>query len=161
MTLAWRNTYEGGEPTALVLDVGGSLNGSVPLPLGESIEFAGVPPGTYTLTVRAINAAGVSAASNTVTLDVPSVCSSVPLPPVNLREFVNGRQVTLFWDPPSEGPAPEGFLVLVEGALTGSFPTTARLLSAAVQPGIYTVSVSAFNTCGTSAAAFLWTFEVH
>jgi hypothetical protein len=63
LTLAWTNTYSGGAPASLVLDVTGSLATSIPLGLSEGFTFAGVPDGTYTLALRAQNCSGRSLAS--------------------------------------------------------------------------------------------------
>ena len=58
------------------------LDEEEPLPLGpgETFQFAGVPPGTYTLRVRSTNGAGTSGSSNAVTLSFPGACSGVPAP---------------------------------------------------------------------------------
>jgi hypothetical protein len=54
VALSWRNTFEGGAPTSLVVDVSGALSASLPLPLGGGFTFDGVPPGTYQLRLRAV-----------------------------------------------------------------------------------------------------------
>lgn len=77
VSLAWTNTFGGGTPTALVLDVSGALTASFEVPLSERLEFSGVPNGTYTLSVRARNAAGTSAPAPPVTLSLPGAGVSV------------------------------------------------------------------------------------
>ena len=81
--LAWRNTFAGGAPSSLVLDVTGSASASLPLGLSDAFSFNGIPPGTYTFALRATNAAGTSAPSNAVTLTFPTGCSGLPLSPAN------------------------------------------------------------------------------
>lgn len=71
LSLAWRNTYGGGAPTGLLLDVSGSASVSVPLSLTESFTLAGVPGGSYTFSLRATSPAGVSSPSNAVSLTFP------------------------------------------------------------------------------------------
>ena len=47
LTLAWRNSFAGGTPSSIALDVTGAVSGSLPLGLVDTFAFAGVPPGTY------------------------------------------------------------------------------------------------------------------
>jgi hypothetical protein len=148
LRLAWRNTYAGGEPTSLLLDVTGSLNASVPLPMADTASFAGVPPGTYTLALRSVNRSESSAPSVALTVTVPEPCTGPPLQVENFLAYRVGNTVNVVWDPPPTGAAPTGYLVNVSGALAGSFSTSARTLGAAVPPGTYVLSVIATNTCG-------------
>jgi hypothetical protein len=153
--LAWRNIFtNGGEPTSIVLDVTGSVTTSLPLGLTEMFTFAGVPPGTYTFAVRALNLAGSSAPSSpTVTLTFPGPCSGPPQVPANFTATKSANSVRLSWELPAAGPAPSGYLVQVSGAVNGTFPTTARQMSGNVGPGTYTFSVSATNVCGAGPAS--------
>ena len=150
--LSWVNTAGGGAAAGLILDVSGSLATSVPLPVTESVSTPGVPPGTYTLTVRATNAAGTSAPSNPVTLTFPGPCSGAPLRPVGFSATRSGNTITVSWMPPATGPSLASYTLAVSGAFVGSIPTTTRSLSGTVLPGSYTFSVTATNACGTSAA---------
>ncbi len=100
--LAWRNTFAGGAPSSVTLDVTGSQSGSVPLGLTDNVSFPGVPGGTYTLTVRETNATGTSAPSNAVTLTFPGPCSGAPLAPINFLAYKVGNTVHLVWDPAGE-----------------------------------------------------------
>ena len=61
----------------------GAATLSVPVPAGETFSYAGVPGGTYTFTVRAVNITGVSAPSAPLTLTFPSACSGPPQEAVN------------------------------------------------------------------------------
>lgn len=149
--LAWRNTFAGGEPTAIVLDVTGSIATSIPLGLTDSFNFSGVPAGTYTLSLRATNPSGSSTSSNSVTLTFPGACSGVPLTPVNFVASKSGGTIFLVWDPSPTGPAATSYVVNVGGAFFGSIPTVERRLSGAAGPGAYTISVTAVNPCGPSA----------
>jgi YVTN family beta-propeller protein len=150
LSLAWRNTFEGGAPTALFLDVSGSLSATLPLPLADTFSFAGVPAGTYTLRLRAANASGLSGPSNPVTLTFPAACSGVPATPTHVVASRDGGLVTALWESAPSGPAATNFVVNVTGSFVGAFPTTGRALAGTVGPGSYTITVSATNVCGAS-----------
>lgn len=152
LALAWRNTSGGGTPTMMVLDVTGSFNGSLPIAVGGGGRFDGVPSGTYTLALRAANSSGSSAASNSVTIEVPGACSGAPLPPANFVVIKSGSLLQLFWDPADSGPAPTDFVLTVTGAINAAVPLSARTIAASVPPGTYNLSLQARNTCGSSAA---------
>jgi large repetitive protein len=149
--LAWRNTFSGGEPTNVVLDVSGSIATSIALGFTDTFSFAGVPAGTYTLSLRALNATGASTSSNAVTLTFPGPCSGVPLTPINFLAYKVGGTIFVIWDPAATGPAPTSYVVNVGGSFFGSIPTAARKLSGAPGAGSYTLSVTAVNACGASA----------
>ncbi|MDH4063822.1 MAG: hypothetical protein OEW19_05440 [Acidobacteriota bacterium] len=151
--LAWKNTYDGGTPTSLALDVTGSVVASFPLLLGDTFSVAGVPPGTYTLAVRALNAFGSSPPSTPVTLTVPVACSGAPLSPAEVRAYRVGRRVFVDWALPTGGPAPTAYVLNVTGSWVGSLSTTGRDLNGAVGPGSYTLSVVAVNPCGASVGS--------
>lgn len=151
LTLSWRNTFTAGEPADLALDATGTLTGTVPLAGGlDTVTFAGVPPGTYSLRLRATNAAGTSAPSNVVAVTVPVACAGTPQPPANFLAFREGNQITVLWDAPATGPAPTNYTLDVSGAYVGSFPLPTRSVSAPVPPGSYTFSVRANHACGSS-----------
>jgi hypothetical protein len=153
VALAWRNTFSGGIPTSLVLDVAGSLDTSLPLPMGDSFTFNGVPDGTYTFSVRAVNAVGTSGPSSPVTLSFPATCTGAPQRPVGVVASRSGAVISLAWEPAASGAAPTSYVVNVTGAATVSVPTTARSVGGAVGPGTYTLRVVAVNACGSSAAS--------
>ena len=152
LALTWRNTYGGGAPTAILLDVSGSITGTLPLPFADTFNFAAVPGGTYTLSLRAANDAGTSAPSNAVTLSFPGPCSGVPHAPANFLATSAANVISVVWDSPNSGPAPTGFVLVVSGAFNGAIPTTLRSLSGAVGSGSYTLSVYATNSCGNGPA---------
>lgn len=152
VTLAWRNTFAGGAPASLSLNVTGSMAAAVPLGLSESIAFENVPAGTYALALSALNAAGGSAPSNLVTVTVPGPCSGPPAIPTNLLVYRSGATVHALWDPPSAGAAAAGYVLGVSGSYVGSVAVTARTFSAPAPPGSYFVNVSALNACGAGPA---------
>jgi hypothetical protein len=151
LSLAWRNTFGGGTPAGLFLHVTGSLNATLSMPLAETFSFAGVPAGTYTFRLFAVNASGASAASRPVTLTFPGPCSGPPQVPANVVATRDGNLITVLWDRALSGSAATGFLLNVTGSFVGSFPTTQRTLSGAVGPGTYNITVHATNACGVSA----------
>ncbi|HTM30162.1 MAG TPA: beta-propeller fold lactonase family protein [Vicinamibacterales bacterium] len=154
LALTWRNTFEGGAPASVVLDVSGSLSTSVPLGLRESFAYDGVPPGTYTFSVHGVNSAGVAGPnSNPVTLTFPGPCSGAPQSPANFVAYRVGRTIFVLWDPPSAGAAPTGYVVSVTGSFSGSAPTSGRSLSGTVGAGTYALTVAATNACGTGPSS--------
>jgi len=157
IALAWKNTFAGGSPSTLLLDVSGALSTTIPLGFTESFQFAGVPNGTYTLSVRASNGAGTSAPSNSVTLTFPGACSGVPQAATNFVAFKVGNTLYVTWDPPAAGPAPTFYVLNVTGSFVGSIPTAGRALSGAAGPGSYNFSVVAANPCGNGPATAVQT----
>ena len=161
IALAWRNTFAGGEPGGVVLDVSGSLNASLPLGLTDSFQFNGVPGGTYTLSVRAVNAAGTSPPSNAIILTFPSpTCSGAPLPPSEFLAYRLGNTIHVVWQPAATGSAPTSYVLIVTGSFNSTLGTPGRTLSGTVGPGSYTLSVAAANACGMSAATSVQTVVV-
>jgi hypothetical protein len=152
VALSWVNTFAGGAPTSLWLNVTGTITTTLPLPLGEVFTLAGVPPGTYTVSAIAANDSGVSPPSTAVTLTFPGACSGVPEAPVNFQAWKVGSIVFVSWSPPPTGPAVRGYTVRVGGAYVGSFTTAGRTLRGAAAPGSYQLSVAASNPCGTGMA---------
>jgi Bacterial Ig domain len=159
LNLAWRNTFEGGSPTTMILDVSGGATTSVPIGLSDSFAFNGVPDGTYTFAVRAENAAGSSAASNPVTLTFPGTCA-VPSVPENFLAYRIGNTIHLQWDSPAGGAAPSGYILNVSGAFTLSLPVPARSLSGTVGAGTYIFSVAGISPCGPGPATAVQTVVV-
>jgi len=159
LALSWRSTYVpsaskggGGEPTGFVLDVAGAVITSIPLGMAETASFSGIPPGTYRLSLRAVNAAGSSVASPAVDVTLPGLCSGAPHAPANAVVFTVENTIHVAWDPPATGPAATAYVVNVSGSFVGSFATTAREVSRTAGAGSYTLSLVAANPCGTSGA---------
>jgi hypothetical protein len=158
--LTWRNTFEGGAPTSMVLDVTGGVNGSLPFGMMESGTIAGVPGGTYTLRLRALNDAGSSSPSEPIAVVVPGACSGAPQPPINLQVGHVGNVAYVLWDLPTAGPAPLSYIVNVSGAYVGTIPVSGRWLTAMAGPGAYHVSVQGVNECGIGTATPVQTITV-
>jgi len=163
LALAWTNTYTGGTPQSIVLDVAGSASASIPLGAVDHVELTGVPSGTYVLSVRAANAGGTSGPSNVITLTpgaVPAVCTGPPLTPTNFLAYNAGTTLSLIWEPAPTGPAPTGSIVHATGAALANVSTSGRTLSGTVASGTYNLSVSATNMCGASAATPVQTVTI-
>jgi hypothetical protein len=160
VAFAWRNTFGGGAPSGLILDVSGSISASVPLGLSETASFSLVPAGTYTFSLRATNASGTRGPSNAISFSVPSACSGAPLAPENFLAYKIGNTAHVVWEPSATGFATTGYLLQVTGGLTLTLPTNLRALSGAVPPGTYNLSVIATNTCGSSAATAVQTIVI-
>jgi hypothetical protein len=160
LSLAWKNTFAGGEPTSIVLDVTGSAVASLPLGMVDSTTFNGVPAGTYNLSLRAINSVGSSFPSGTVTVTIPSGCTGVPSPPANFVAYKVGGTIFVVWEPAATGAAPTGYVLNVSGSFVGSFPTNSRTMSGSVGAGTYTFTVQATNACGVSEATAAQTVTI-
>lgn len=159
LTLAWRNPARGGPVDGLLIDVTGTTAATLRLAPSEAVSFAGVPPGSYRLSLRAFNVTGASAASNAVTLNVPGQCLA-PAPPTEFVATVTATAIAASWAPPAAGPAPTGYVVYARGDLVADIPTTRRSLAGSVGRGTYVLSVAATTPCGTSAATTALTVVV-
>jgi hypothetical protein len=101
LALTWRNTYEGGAPAEVLLEVTGTVQAGFAVPATGHSTFGGVPDGTYTVRLRARNSAGVSEPSAPVTLTIPGTSVQVverpaeepdaPRPPVRYEDFTAPR----------------------------------------------------------------------
>ncbi|MEZ5289604.1 MAG: hypothetical protein R2745_00835 [Vicinamibacterales bacterium] len=149
IALSW--TLAGGTATSVLLDVTGGATVSLPLGLTEAFSAGPVPPGAYTLAVRAVNAAGVSAPSAPVTLTVPGGCSGAPQPPTALAAAWTPAGALVSWRPPAAGAAVTGYALDVSGALVATVPLVQRSVSGALPPGSYVFRARATNPCGQSA----------
>jgi hypothetical protein len=150
LALSWKNTFAGGPPSNIILDVTGSVTTSLSLGLVENFTVPAVPGGTYTLRVRAANAGGPSAPSNAVTLTFPQACLGAPEIPENFLAYRIGNTLYVIWDPPESGPAPTQYVINVTGSFVGTFSTGGRSANGVVGPGAYGLSVGAINPCGSS-----------
>jgi hypothetical protein len=148
--LMWDGSSSPSPASEMYLDVSGAVQLTVPLPPSERFVFDGVPPGTYTFAVRAANAGGTSAPSNSATVTFPAPCV-VPDTPVGLTAVVSGGTVVVTWSLPRAGAAPTDFVLTVGGAFVGNLAVQTRRLVAAPPPGTYVVAVMARNPCGSSA----------
>ncbi len=151
LALAWQNTFTGGAPSDIFLDVSGDRSESFPLGgVNERFSFSAVPSGTYSFAVRAVNAIGTSSASNAVTLTFPGTCSA-PQTPTSLSLSKQSDTISAFWSLPASGGAPTGYILNVSGPINQSFDLTERTVTGTVPQGTYMISVSAANACGSSA----------
>lgn len=151
LQLAWTNPASGGAVSAMQLNVSGAASVTVPLGPGQTFSYPTVPPGTYTLSVSAQNAAGTSSPSNSVTLTFPGACVP-PATPTSFQATSAGNRLTISWDSPASGGAPDAYTLSVTGAFVGSVSTSLRTLAGTVGSGSYTMAVASTNACGASAA---------
>lgn len=149
VSLAWMNTAWGGAPTASLVRVEDPFQLNVVIPLSESVTVPNVPPGTYTVYVRANNRHGGTTSAASLQFTVPGTCAP-PDRPASFAANKTANRIDLFWALPPRGSAPTGFLVRVTGSFTGTFPVTARTIGGAVGPGTYSMTVAATNSCGAS-----------
>jgi glucose/arabinose dehydrogenase len=112
------------------------------------------PAGTYFARVRAMNGAGMSAASNEVafTLAGSGPCVSAPPPPTGFAAQTWGLLAQLFWD-----AAPSATSYVVEAGLSPGQAVLSTNVGPLVEfsttapAGTYFARVRAVNACGTSA----------
>ena len=161
MVLNWRNTFGGGEPTGITVDVtqNGARVASIPLPVVTTWSYDTVPAGTFGFTVRATNASGTSGSSNSVTLTFPLTGCSAPGTPASLSVTASGRTLNANWPAPASGTAQTRYVVearlrINSGTTTplGTFRVPGTTVSSPVGPGRYEVRVRSENICGTSSA---------
>jgi predicted phage tail protein len=152
VTLSWSPPTGGCPATQFVLRAGFAPGQVVfNIPVGSNTSFSGTAaPGTYFVSVAAVNAAGQGPPSNEerVTLG----CEA-PGPPVGLTPNVNGRTVALSWSPPSSGGAPALYRLeagFSSGATDVSFDLPTNAFSTAAPDGTYFVRVRSVNACGVS-----------
>ncbi len=140
-------------PHIYQLEVGsasGAANLVVAPVQSPGLVTSGVPNGQYFVRVRTATAAGVSAPSNEIVVQVG--CVAAPMAPTGLAAQVAGNNVAVGWQPP---PGATGY-VLEAGSAPGIanlavVPLGAPGLGAAVPDGTYFVRVRAVNACGMSA----------
>jgi hypothetical protein len=160
LLLAWRNSFTGGTPDGLILDVTGSATVSLPMPLMESWSLPGMPDGTWTFRLRAVNGAGPSSQSSSVTVTAPSSTCGLPRVPTNFLVTRAGNVVSLSWDMPAGGTPAAAYRLNVSGSYTGAFPIAGRAFAAAAPPGTYNFSVQAMNACGTGPVTAFQTVTI-
>jgi hypothetical protein len=172
LLLAW-DPPDQGRPFSYIVEAGSrpGLSDIAAFETGNSrtsVYIASVPPGIYYVRVRARNGAGVSEASNEITVSAGDADSAgvspcpAPHPPTGLTSTIVGSTVAVRW---SESPGATSYHLEA-----GSTPGAADLFNAnignqtAVQavlpPGNYFVQVRAVSECGTSEASALIGFGV-
>ena len=151
--LSW-NRAVGAQGYRLEAGTASGLADLVNADMGDVTSFQGlVPPGTYFVRVRGVNAAGVSAPSGQVQVVVSTTASCVTPPPVptGFTAQTGGLLAALSW---SAAPGATGYVLdvgrasgLVEGSLGLGPATTYQTL---VPAGSYFTRLRAQNACGTS-----------
>ena len=144
----WRASALGAVATGYFFEAGnapGTTFATVPV-ASTSFTVPGVPPGTYFVRVRSVNGAGVSAASDELTLRISSSGHVLPNAPSEVTPILAGGRLSLTWRPPTQGPVPSSYLLEV-GSAEGSaniavlpVPTPSFLFNG-VPPGTYFVRV--------------------
>ncbi len=77
VVLHWRQPLTGGSPDHVRLEVTGPVTGNFPLGPSGAFRVDGVPDGSYTMRLRAANAAGASDATPAITVTVPGLVARV------------------------------------------------------------------------------------
>ena len=153
----WADPIESAPITGYRVEAGSAtgLANIATLPVGTaSFSFEPVPNGFYFLRVRAVNAAGVSAPSNEVLLNVGDVPSPPGRPSLFDTPTVTGSTVSFSWRAPGSGPV--STYLLEAGSATGlanivvfNTQSTATAISfSGVPRGTYFVRVRAANGLG-------------
>ena len=159
VALAW-SVGLGGTATRTVLSVGttpgGADLGALALPPGATtFRVAGVPTGTYHVSVRQAGPLLLGAASNNAVVTVPGSCQP-PQMPTSFNAFVENRVLKILWElGPPGSPAPTGWTLEAGSASQlsdlGVLTLANRTFTVSVPPGTYFLRVSAANPCGASA----------
>jgi hypothetical protein len=157
LSASWTPPASGCAPTSYVIRGGsapGSTNvGAVNVGLSTSVA-ANLPPGTYYLTVVAMNGAAASAPSSEVAVTVGGC--TVPAAPTNFVASSALDVVTLMWQAPSGSVTRYQLEV---GSATGASDIASvpfhgtGLQTAGVQRGTYFLRVRAENACGVGPAS--------
>jgi hypothetical protein len=140
ITFTWQ-TPSTGAPARYELEVGSSEGGrdlaTVTLPGASNAWSVVAPVSRYWARLVAVNAAGRSAPSNEVFLDLAPRQSCSTSPPLNLSATVVNRVVTLTWDIPADGSDEPPRIV------AGSAPGLSDLASITAEPYSTSFSVTA------------------
>ncbi len=161
VTLSWTAPATGGSVASYVIGAGYSTGtlGAALIDTGTNATSSTIPAalGRYFVRVAGWNPCGVGTPSNEV---IVTVGPALPGPPAGLAATVApGGGVTITWDAPTSGGAPESY-VLEAGTATGvsnigtaetAAPSTTFVVQAT--PGTYFVRVRARNTAGIGPAS--------
>jgi hypothetical protein len=161
VTLSWSAPTTGGPVTSYVVGAGYSaaaLDAAI-LRTGTNATSAVIPAafGRYFVRVAGENPCGVGTASNEV---IVTVGPPLPGPPAGLAATIApGGAVTLSWNAPASGGAPQTYVLeagYAPGASSlGTVETAAPATTFRIQaaPGTYYVRVRARNTAGIGMAS--------
>jgi predicted phage tail protein len=141
---SWTPSSIGGPPTSYLFEAGltpGSTFAVLPV-ASTSFVVPGVPPGTYFVRVRGVNAAGPGAVSDELTLRVAAGGIVAPDAPYAVTPVVVAGRLSITWMAPDLGPRPSSYLVEVG--------TAAGLANIAVIP----VTGNAFTFNGVPPGAY-------
>jgi 5-hydroxyisourate hydrolase-like protein (transthyretin family) len=148
LSIAWTPASFGPPATSFRLEAGltsGSTAVTFPT-AATSLTLPGVPPGTFFIRVRAINASGLGGTSQEVTLNVDAAGNMRPTTPVSLVAWTTGSKLSVTWANGSLGPNPTSYVLEVLAASGGApivtLPVTNRhFLFNGVPPGFYFLRV--------------------
>jgi hypothetical protein len=151
-----------GAATSYLLEAGFSPNTtavtlSIPGPgTNTTFQVPGVPPGTYYVRVKAVNAHGTSTGSNEVRLVVGAGGVGLPDPPTNVQAFMAGDKITVTWNAVIGSGGPATSYVVEAGSSSGASnlaavtATGASFTFSPVPNGFYFLRVRARNAGGVS-----------
>jgi hypothetical protein len=167
VTMTWSPAPGGDQPTGYSVEASLTPGGAaiVVFPTAAtSLTVADVPPGTYFVRVKGVNADGAGQPSNEETVVVGGACQAPPGAPTGLVASLPGPSVTLSWLPPVGGCAPTGFELragFAPGQATFRLPMgTNTSFSGTAAPGTYFVSVVAVNANGAGPPSDEITVEI-
>jgi hypothetical protein len=116
---------------------------------------------THYLRIRAVEGAMMSAPSNEVAVSVaPSICAARPMSPILLPVSSRNGETTISWLP-AGGELADYYRVdgtASNGPISNRSRGSGTSLTATLEPGVYTIRVSAINTCGASQPSNSVTF---
>ena len=147
VALSWQPSTDNVGVTGYRIYRNGSQVGSV---LGNLTTFThtGLVAGTYSYTVRAVDAAGnLSDASNTATATVPDTVA--PSAPDNLKGSAGTGQVTLTWKASSDNVGVTGYRIYRGATQVGTVNgTTLTYTDTGLARGTYSYTVRAIDAAG-------------
>jgi hypothetical protein len=156
VAVSWTAPAANGSP---IIDYRVNLNGSVTTVTGTNASFPNLTPGTYTVTVAAVNGVGTGPAAGPVsfTIQVPIEPPGVP---GSVSASVSGQTVNLSWTRPSDGGDPDlSYTVTLSNGASQTVPGTSAQFNN-VAAGSYTASVRASNSAGPGEAGISSGFSV-
>lgn len=161
LLMSWQPPVTGGAPESFV--VIGRLSPNSPpaavIPMEDYLTFvteAPIVPGSYWLSVAAVNRTGQGPESTVVRVDVPGV-PTLPNQPVGLSVRASGNTATFEWEPPASGGVPAQYYLHAStspgGPVVATLPVSHRFNGSAivgVPTGTYWAYLTATNGAGSS-----------